>query len=215
MKLYSYFRSSASFRVRIALVIKGLEYETIPVHLVKAEHKTDDYTTKNPAQLVPTFADDDFFISQSLAILEYLDETYPNPPLLPSDSKDKAFVRMICQMIACDIHPINNLRVLNYLKNDLHITDEQKNIWYQHWITIGFDALEKVLTQHKSDDKLLKFCFGETPTMADCCLIPQVYNAKRFNCELTNYPNIVNIYEHCMTLITFIQAYPDNQIDAN
>lgn len=216
MKLYSYFRSSAAFRVRIALALKNLDYITLPVNLIKdgGEQKSPSYHTLNPQQLVPSFDDSGFVLSQSLAIMEYLDEKYPQTPLLPEDIQDKAYVRALSYLVACDIHPLNNLRVLNHLKNDLAVPKEQVQTWYSHWIIEGFRALETLLIKQYSSDAQRRFCFGDTPTMADCCLIPQVYNAKRFEVELSAFPNIMAIYEYCMSLPAFIQAYPDNQIDA-
>ncbi|MFW2176526.1 MULTISPECIES: maleylacetoacetate isomerase [unclassified Moraxella] len=211
MKLYSYFRSSASFRVRIALALKNIAVELQPIHLLKqgGEHKLPSYADLNPQKLVPVLQlDDGTVIGQSLAIMEYLEECYPTPALLEGDAVHKAKIRAFCQAIACDIHPLNNLRVLAYLNQQLHVTAEQKTEWYQHWVTLGFEAIEAML----GDDT---FCFGDTPSMADCCLIPQVYNAKRFDCDLTAFPKIVRIYEHCMSLPAFISASPEQQPDAN
>lgn len=171
MKLYSYFRSSAAYRVRIGLNLKNLAYETAPVHLVKNEQQSEDYLKLNRSALVPTLVDGDLTLSQSLSILEYLDEQYPETKLLPNDVKERAKIRAFAQAIACDIHPLNNLRVLKYLKNDLNVSDEQKNYWYQHWILEGFQTLEQQL-----QDSNGQFCFGHEATIADCCLIPQVYN---------------------------------------
>lgn len=211
MKLYSYFRSSAAYRVRIGLALKNLAFDLAPVHLVKhgGEHKLPDYTAINPQQLVPAFETaDGEVLTQSLAILEFLEESYPQTPLLPTDKVARAKVRALCQMIACDIHPLNNLRVLTYLKNELNISDEQKTVWYQHWVTQGFEVLEIMLPEQA------KFCYGDTPTLADCCLIPQVYNALRFNCDMSQYPKIWQIYQHCNTLAAFINASPEQQRDA-
>lgn len=214
MKLYSYFRSSAAFRVRIALALKGLDYQLVPIHLVKngGEQTSAAYQRINPQKLVPTLDDDGLIVAQSLSIIEYLEEKYPQIPLLPQDIKNRAFVRAIAQMIASDIHPLNNLRVLQYLTGTLKIDDAQKQIWYAHWIDEGFKAIETLLTQSPAHHSA-KFCFGDSPTLADCCLIPQVYNAKRFNCDLLAFPKIVTIYNHCMSLPAFIQAHPDNQSD--
>lgn len=211
MKLYSYFRSSAAYRVRIALALKGLDFDLIPVHLVKdgGEQKQPDYTAINPQQLVPSFeTDDGEILTQSMAIMEYLEENYPQIPLLPTDKIARAKVRAIAQLIASDIHPLNNLRVLKYLKHTLKIEETQKDAWYQHWIYLGFDALEKLLPEHGN------FCYGDMPTIADCCLIPQVYNALRFECDMTDYPKIMRIYQHCNTLPAFITASPEQQVDA-
>lgn len=210
MKLYSYFRSSAAYRVRIALALKGLAFDIVPVHLVNngGEQKSPDYTAINPQQLLPSFeTDEGEIITQSLAILEFLEENYPQVSLLPTDKIARAKVRALCQIIACDIHPIDNLRVLKYLKNTLEVTEEQKNAWYQHWVYEGFNAIEKLLPDNP------KFCFGDSPTLADCCLIPQVYNAIRFECDMTNYPKIWQIYQHCNTLPSFIEASPEQQVD--
>lgn len=208
MKLYSYFRSSAAYRVRIALNLKEITYETQPVHLVKNEQQQEQYVALNPSQLVPTLIDQDQALSQSLSILEYLEEQYPVSPLLPKDSIERAKVRAFAQVIACDIHPLDNLRVLKYLKNDLAVSDEQKNQWYQHWIIEGFKSLEKQL-QHSNGH----FCFGTQATIADCCLIPQVYNAKRFKIDLSAFPKIESIYQHCLTLPAFLHAAPEQQPD--
>lgn len=210
MKLYSYFRSSAAYRVRIALALKGLAFDIVPVHLVNngGEQKSPDYTAINPQQLLPSFeTDEGEIITQSLAILEFLEENYPQVSLLPMDKIARAKVRALCQIIACDIHPIDNLRVLKYLKNTLEVTEEQKNAWYQHWVYEGFNTIEKLLPDNP------KFCFGDSPTLADCCLIPQVYNAIRFECDMTNYPKIWQIYQHCNTLPSFIEASPEQQVD--
>lgn len=215
MKLYSYYRSSATFRVRIALALKNIQYDVVPIHLVNqgGEQKSDTYTAINPQQFVPTLDDDGFVISQSLAIILYLDEKFPNVPLLPNDSKDKAFVHSLAQVVACDMHPLNNLRVLQYLSNELSVNDEQKKTWYAHWIARGFDAFEQLLAKNHHNHTDIKFCFSDTPTLADCCLIPQVYNALRFDCDLSAYPHIQAIYQHCMSLPAFIDAHPDNQVD--
>lgn len=208
MKLYSYFRSSAAYRVRIALNLKTLPYETEAVHLVKNEQQLACYRALNPSQLVPTLLDQDQTFTQSLSILEYLEERYPAKALLPKDLVERAKVRAFAQSIACDIHPINNLRVLKYLQNDLAISNEQKTLWYRHWILEGFHSLEMQL-QHSNG----QFCFGSQPTFADCCLIPQVYNAKRFKIDLSAFPKIESIYQHCLTLPAFLNATPEQQPD--
>lgn len=208
MKLYSYFRSSAAYRVRIALNLKALPYETEAVHLVKNEQQLASYRALNPSQLVPTLLDQDQPLTQSLSILEYLEECYPAKALLPKDLVERAKVRAFAQSIACDIHPINNLRVLKYLQNDLAISNEQKTLWYRHWILEGFHSLEMQL-QHSNG----QFCFGSQPTFADCCLIPQVYNAKRFKIDLSAFPKIESIYQHCLTLPAFLNATPEQQPD--
>lgn len=208
MKLYSYFRSSAAYRVRIALNLKALPYETEAVHLVKNEQQLASYRALNPSQLVPTLLDQDQTFTQSLSILEYLEERYPAKALLPKDLVERAKVRAFAQSIACDIHPINNLRVLKYLQSDLAISNEQKTLWYRHWILEGFHSLEMQL-QHSNG----QFCFGSQPTFADCCLIPQVYNAKRFKIDLSAFPKIESIYQHCLTLPAFLNATPEQQPD--
>lgn len=211
MKLYSYFRSSAAYRVRIALNLKGLNAEIIPVHLLNngGEQHQAAYRQINPSSLIPAWVEDDFQLSQSLSILEYLEEKYPQPALLPTDLQQRAKIRAFSQSIACDIHPINNLRVLQYLTGTLQLSNEQKTAWYQHWVLLGFQSLEAQLSQSKG-----QFCFGDQPTFADCCLIPQVYNAKRFNLDLTDFPKITAIYTHCLTLPAFQQAAPEAQVDA-
>jgi len=208
MKLYSYFRSSAAYRVRIALNLKALPYETEAVHLVKNEQQLASYRALNSSQLVPTLLDQDQTFTQSLSILEYLEERYPAKALLPKDLVERAKVHAFAQSIACDIHPINNLRVLKYLQNDLAISNEQKTLWYRHWILEGFHSLEMQL-QHSNG----QFCFGSQPTFADCCLIPQVYNAKRFKIDLSAFPKIESIYQHCLTLPAFLNATPEQQPD--
>jgi len=211
IKLYSYFRSSAAYRVRIALNLKALPYESIPVHLLNngGEQHSAHYKSINPMKLVPSLVDGEQVFTQSLAIIEYLEEAYPDTTsLLPDEVNVRANIRAISQMIACDIHPVNNLRVLQYLNNQLDIDETHRNDWYKHWITVGFDALEKVLAKQPG-----KFCIGDTPTMADCCLIPQIYNAKRFHVHLDDYPHILSVYSSCKELPAFVQAEPEKQPD--
>jgi len=207
LKLYDYFRSSASFRVRIALNLKQLDYQIIPIHLVNnsGEQFSEMYAKLNPQHLVPALQEGDRILTQSLAIIEYLDEKYVSPPLLPTDSYHKALVRAFALVIAADIHPLNNLRVSKYLKNEFKITEEQKNQWYQQWIAQGFTALEKQLVLYKATGD---FCFGDTPTLADICLVPQMYNARRFSCDLSNYPTLVRVDAHCQQHPAFNKAFP-------
>ncbi|EOR09370.1 maleylacetoacetate isomerase [Acinetobacter tandoii] len=210
MKLYSYFRSSAAFRVRIALNLKGLSYDTQAVHLLKqgGEQHSAEYAAINPSELVPTLLDQQYVLTQSLSILEYLEEAYPKTALLPQNLQQRAQIRAFAQYIACEIHPLNNLRVLQYLEQTLAVSNSKKTAWYQHWIKLGFHSLEQQL-QHSDG----KYCFGEQASFADCCLIPQVYNAKRFQIDLTEYPKIQSIYTHCMQLAAFQQAAPEQQAD--
>ncbi|MEP7157180.1 MAG: maleylacetoacetate isomerase [Betaproteobacteria bacterium] len=212
MILYEYFRSSAAFRVRIALNLKGINPERRYIHLANGEQRGAGYLAVNPQGLVPYLVDDDagMALGQSLAIIEYLDETEPDPPLLPKDAQQRAWVRSVAQMISCDIHPLNNTRVLGYLSNELKVSDEVKNRWYAHWVTEGFAAVEKVLEARKVQSP---FCLGETPTLADICLIPQVANANRFKVPLENFPTIVAIYHHAMKLSAFNDAQPSKQPD--
>lgn len=213
MKLASYFRSTAAYRVRIALNLKQIDHTLLPIHLIRngGEHKQTDYQTHNPEGLVPALFTEDRVLSQSLAILEYLDETYPTPALLPSNALDRAYVRGLALSICCDIHPLNNLRVLQYLSGELQVSDAQKQAWYQHWIATGFTALESRLANHAATGE---FCFGDSPSLADLCLVPQVYNANRFNCPLDDYPTIRRINERCLQEPSFSQAAPENQPDA-
>ncbi|AKZ62612.1 maleylacetoacetate isomerase [Herbaspirillum hiltneri N3] len=211
--LYSYFRSSASYRVRIALHLKGLSYDTVPVHLLNngGEQYAPAFSALNPQSLVPVMEEEGRHITQSLAILEYLEERFPTPALLPPGLLDRAHVREIALAIACDIHPLNNLRVLRMLKQELGLSDEIKQQWIQHWITLGFGALE---TQLAGSPRRGRFCFGDTPTMADCCLIPQIFNARRFNVDMTPYPTLAAIEEACSALEAFQLAQPSAQPDA-
>ncbi|RQR33311.1 maleylacetoacetate isomerase [Burkholderia sp. Bp9142] len=213
MQLYSYFRSSASFRVRIALNLKGLRYDYLPVHLVRGggEQLAADYRRVNPDALVPTLVDGEATIQQSLAIIEYLDERYPTPPLLPVEPVTRAYVRALALQIACEIHPLNNLRVLKYLTATLEITDEAKRAWYRHWIEAGFETLESRLAQ---DPRTGVFCYGDTPTVADIALVPQVFNAHRFEIDTNRYPTLHRIHQHSMRQAAFIDASPERQPDA-
>ncbi|MFY0991691.1 maleylacetoacetate isomerase [Halomonas sp. C05BenzN] len=210
--LYGYFRSSAAYRVRIALNLKGLAYDQAPVNLIKGEQRSDANLARHPQGLVPSLeTDDGLMLTQSLAICEYLDETHPEPPLLPADAAGRARVRALAQLVACEVHPLNNLRVLKYLVNDLEVGEEAKLAWYRHWITEGFDALEAMLTREAGTGA---FCHGDTPTLADLCLVPQVYNAERFECHLAAYPTIRRIVDHCNALEAFRRAAPGEQPDA-
>ena len=214
LQLYSYFRSSAAYRVRIALELKGLPYSYVPVHLLKdggAQH-APQYQRLNPAELVPTLVDEDgHALGQSLAIMEYLDETQPAPALLPHDALGRARVRALAQTVACEIHPLNNLRVLQYLERDLSVTAAAKSGWYRHWITLGFTALERMLADNSATGR---FCHGDSPGLADCCLIPQVANARRFDTPLEAFPTIRRIEETCLALPAFQRAAPQVQPDA-
>ena len=222
LNLYSYFRSTAAYRVRLALNLKGLEYDVIPVHLLRdgGEHKSPEYLAKNPTGLVPTLevdkrvensVNDSVYIAQSIAILEYLEERYPEPPLLPADPLGRARVRALTQTIACDMHPLNNLRVLKYLTGPMGLSEEQKLQWYKHWIAVGFSSIETTLS-NKTTTGL--FCHGDQASFADCCLIPQIYNAERFGCPMDDYPSIARINDHCKSLEAFIDADPATQPDA-
>jgi maleylacetoacetate isomerase len=211
MKLYNYFRSSASYRVRIALALKGLPYEYVPVHLAKGEHKLAGYGAVAADGLVPLLElPDGTRLSQSMAIMEYLDEQHPTPSLLPGDALAKARVRALAQSIACEIHPLNNLRVLKYLVRELKVEDEAKNTWYRYWVRTGLEAFERQLEQQPPS----VFCFGDTLTMADCCLVPQIYNAQRFDTPLGGLPRTMAAYEACMALPAFQAAQPSACPDA-
>ena len=213
MKLYSYFRSSAAYRVRIALNLKGLAYEYVPIHLLRdgGQQLKPDYRELNPDGIVPTFIDGDDVLTQSLAIIEYLEETHPEPALLPGTPLDRAFIRSVALQIACEIHPVDNLRVLKYLKHTLKVGDEAKDAWYRHWLESGFESLEKRLA---NDSRVGKLCFGDTPTLADLCLVPQVYNARRFNIDVSRYPTIERIADHAGQIDAFARAAPGQQPDA-
>lgn len=211
MKLYGYFRSSAAFRVRIALNLKGLAYEPAFVHLAKGDHRAPAYGALNPQGLVPALLDAGNLLTQSLAIIEYLDETQPKVPLLPKDPLGRARVRSLAMLIACEIHPVNNLRVLQYLKRALGQGDEQVNSWYRHWIADGLTKFEADLASAKATGN---FCHGDTPTMADCCLIPQIFNAQRYQCDTAPYPATMRIFAECMKLDAFDRAQPAKQPDA-
>jgi maleylacetoacetate isomerase len=209
MDLYNYFRSSASYRVRIALALKGLEYRYHAVHLPSNEQQKADYAQLVPSRLVPMLRDGSREITQSLAILEYLEETHPQPALLPADAAGRARVRSIAQDIACEIHPLNNLRVLRYLVHELKLDESAKNRWYRHWVTEGLAVVEQRLAASPS-----RFCHGEAPGLADCCLVPQIFNAKRFECELSALPHVMRVFDACMALNAFEHTRPENCPDA-
>jgi len=213
MKLYTFFRSSASFRVRIALNLKNLSYDQIPIHLRRGggEQFRANYQNINAQALVPTLEDDGRYLIQSLAIVEYLEEKYPSPPLLPKAAADRAVVRSMALVIGCEVHPIQNLRVLNYIKKEYQQNDEQVNRWAQHWIELGLAALEQMINAQTARGK---FCFGDTPTLADICLVPQLGNARRFGCDLSRYPKILSVEKACIVIPAFADAAPDKQPDA-
>ena len=204
MKLHNYFRSSASFRVRIALALKGLNYEYHAVHLAKGEQFQDAFTQLNSDALVPMLDIDGLRLTQSMAIIEYLDETHPTPALLPKDAAGRARVRALSQAIACEIHPINNLRILKYLSGTLKLDEDTKNTWYRHWVSLGLQAFEKQLAHSPAG----AFCHGDTPSMADCVLVPQIFNAQRFKVELGDFKRTMAVFEACMALPAFQQAQP-------
>jgi len=212
-KLYSYWRSSAAFRVRIALNLKGMDYEVIPVHLSKngGEQLSEQYTSKNPTRLVPLFDDGKDSIHQSLAIIEYLDEIQAKPPLLPSSPIDRAWARSLAMDIAMDIHPISNLRVLRYLIKQVGASAEVKDAWYQHWMQVGLEGLEKQLS---SDPRVGRFAFGDEPSLIDIFLVPQVFNALSTKMDMSPYPTLIKIFNECMKLTAFIDASWEKQIDA-
>jgi maleylpyruvate isomerase len=211
IKLYNYFRSSASFRVRIALEIKGLPYDYAPVHLLKGEQLAPDFVKLNPDALVPVLCDGNDVLNQSLAIVEYLEETHPEPTLLPGSPSNRAHIRAIALAIACEIHPLNNPRVLKYLKNTFNVEEEARNDWYRHWVKLGFAALETRLSQSPLTGA---YCVGDTPTLADLCLVPQVFNGKRFDVAVEDYPTLARIFAHCMEQEAFQRAAPAAQPDA-
>jgi maleylpyruvate isomerase len=213
MKLYTFFRSSASYRVRIALNLKNIQYEQAPIHLRRGggEQLGAAYKAINPQALVPALEDNGKILTQSLAIIEYLEEKHPDPALLPGDPAERALVRSMAMIIACEVHPIQNLRVLNYVKKEYDRTDEQVNRWAQHWIELGLSALEQTIV---AQAKRGKFCHGDTPTLADICLVPQLGNARRYGCDLSKYSAILEIEKNCMALPAFANAVPEKQPDA-
>ncbi|WP_201494659.1 maleylacetoacetate isomerase [Rubrivivax sp. A210] len=205
MELYNFCRSSASYRVRIALALKGLPYDYKPVHLTKNEHFTESYAAVSAARLVPLLRDGERVLTQSVAIIEYLDETHPQPPLLPGDAAERARVRALALDIACEIHPLNNLRVLRYLVRELKIGDDEKNRWYRHWVETGLEVIERQLAAQPST-----FCHGDAPTLADCLLVPQIFNARRYDCRLDHVPQVMRVFEACMKLDAFERTRPEN-----
>jgi maleylacetoacetate isomerase len=209
--LYSYFRSSASYRVRIALNLKGLDYQTVPVHLLRGEQRAAGYRAVNPAGLVPALVEEGQALTQSLAIMEYLDEAYPQPPLLPGTAAERARVRALALTVACEIHPLNNTSVLRYLKDTLGVHEDAKMAWVRHWVEQGLATLEQLLA---ADSRTGACCHGDAPTLADCCLVPQIFNAQRFACRLDHLPTVMRIHDHCLGLEAFQRAAPGAQPDA-
>jgi maleylacetoacetate isomerase len=211
MKLYTYFRSSAAYRVRIALAYKGLAHDAAYVSLPKKEHHADAFRAVNPQALLPALEDGGRVLIQSLAILEYLDETHPEPPLLPKAPLDRAYVRAVSQIVACELHPLNNLRTLRYVKHSYKLDDDGVNTWYRYWIADGFGMLEGYLAR---EGRAGRYCYGDMVTIADCCLVPQVFNAQRYECDLGPYPTIVRVFGECMKLDAFTSTQPSGQPDA-
>ncbi|MBK7617605.1 MAG: maleylacetoacetate isomerase [Vitreoscilla sp.] len=209
MELYNYFRSSASYRVRIALALKGLPFDYKAVHLQKNEQTAAPYASVSAARLVPLLKDGDALVHQSMAIIEYLDETHPTPALLPKAPLERARVRAISLDIACEIHPLNNLRVLRYLTHSLGVSEDDKNRWYRHWVETGLETVERQLAAQPGT-----YCHGVTPTMADCLLVPQIFNAQRFECRLEHVPNVMRVFEACMALDAFESTRPEKCPDA-
>ena len=204
MKLYNYIRSSASYRVRIALALKGLEAELLPVHLARNEQLADAFAALSPARLVPLLVDHDRVLAQSMAIIEYLDEVHPTPSLLPGDAAARARIRALALDVACEIHPLDNLRVLRYLVRELKISEDDKNRWYRHWVETGLEVVEKKLASPATG----RFCHGDTPTLADCVLVPQILNAQRFECRLGHVPTVMRVFDECMRLDAFAKTQP-------
>jgi maleylacetoacetate isomerase len=211
IELYNYFRSSASYRVRIALALKGLDWRYVAVHLQKNEQLAPAYAERVPARLVPLLRDGELNLTQSLAIIEYLDETHPEPPLLPPTPAERARVRAIALDIACEIHPLDNLRVLRYLQKDLKVSDDDKNRWYRHWVETGLDVVERQLAGHPATGR---FCHGDTPGLADCVLVPQIFNARRMDCRLDHVPTVMRVFEACMAEPAFASTQPSACPDA-
>lgn len=211
MQLYGFFRSSAAFRVRIALNLKSVAYDTIPVNLRSGDHLVDDYRAINPQGRVPSLAVGEDVLVQSMAIVEYLDETHPEPPFLPADALGRARVRGLANIIACDIHPLNNSGVLEYLKNQMRLDADNLQRWYRNWVARGFEAFEALVAGNPASGR---FCHGDIPGLADICLVPQVFNARRFDCDLAPYPVLMGMFDGCMEIGAFDAAQPANQPDA-
>ena len=212
MKLYTYFRSSAAYRLRIALALKGIAHDADYVHLRRKEHRAPDYLALNPQGLVPTLVDDDgTVVTQSMAMIEYLEETRPGPPLLPADAAGRARVRALALAVGCEIHPVNNLRVLLYLTKQMGVDEETKNAWYRHWVDEGLTGLEGMLAGHPETGR---FCHGDRPTMADAFLVPQIFNAERFDCPLDKFPTVNRINQAMLALPALAGTAPDDQPDA-
>lgn len=209
MELYNYFRSSASYRVRIALALKGLHYDYRAVHLAKGEQMAESYAAVSATRLVPLLRDGDHTVTQSLAIIEYLDETHPTPPLLPAAAPARARVRALALDIACEIHPLNNLRVLRYLTGALKVSEQDRDRWYRHWVETGLEAVERQLVASPG-----RYCHGDTPTLADCVLVPQIFNARRFDCRLEHVPQVMRVFDACMKLDAFGKTRPELCPDA-
>lgn len=215
MKLYNYFRSSASFRVRIALELKGLRYDYLPVHLARGDHRKEAYASIAADQLVPMLEVDGQRLSQSMAIIEYLEETHPQPALMPREALGRARVRALAQSIACEIHPLNNMRVLKYLVKELGVDDEAKSRWYRHWVREGLESFERQLQvdaaqRQRAQQPASVYCHGDTPTLADCCLVPQIFNGRRFDVSFDGLPLTMAVFDVCMALPAFQRAQPDH-----
>ena len=205
MQLYNYYRSSASYRVRIALALKGLDCDLLPVHLLRHEQSSPAYRALAPSQLVPSLVVGEQLLTQSMAIIEYLDETHPEPSLLPGDALARARIRSLAQDVACEIHPLNNLRVLRFLVHEMKLSDDAKTRWYQHWVESGLEVLEQRLA---GDPRSGRFCHGDTPTLADCVLVPQIVNAQRYGCRLDHVPTVMRVFDECMRLDAFASTQP-------
>jgi maleylacetoacetate isomerase/maleylpyruvate isomerase len=213
VRLYNYFRSSASYRVRIALALKGIAYDYAAVHLVRNEQLSEAFRALAPAQLVPALAvDDAHVLTQSLAIIEYLEETQPEPPLLPEDAFGRARVRALALDMACEIHPLDNLRVLRYLVREMGVSEDDKNRWYRHWVESGLEVVERQLAGHASTGR---FCHGAAPGLADCVLVPQIFNAQRMACRLDHVPTVMRVFENCMAEAAFATTQPSACPDAS